>query len=214
MCVKHKKQSIVTTPEYQLIMEDDNHILMQKEIDNTVEVLKSGGSILYPTDTIWGIGCDATNAKAVEKVYKIKRRSETRSLIVLVEKVEDISAYVDQVPEIVFDIMDGIKDPLTIIYQKGKNLAKAVLASDGSVAIRVVKDEFCKGVIHKLGRPITSSSANISGEPSPLCFNRVSDSILKSVDYVVNLRQKGFGSVKQSTMIRIAPNGEIQVVRS
>jgi len=195
-------------------MEDDSHINMQMEVERAAEVLKAGGVILYPTDTIWGIGCDATNARAVEKVYKIKRRVSVNSLIILVGKIEELPMYAEPIPDVVHDMMEGIKDPLTIIYAKGKNLAKGVLASNGSVAIRVAKDEFCKALIRRFGKPITSSSANITGEPNPLSFGKISEQILQEVDYVVNHKQKAFGSVKQSTIIRVNANGEIEILRS
>lgn len=195
-------------------MEDDSHINMQMEVERAAEVLRAGGVILYPTDTVWGIGCDATNARAVEKVYKIKRRNAVSSLIVLVGEADELPKYADPIPDVVHDMMEGIKDPLTIIYNKGKNLAKSVLANDGSVAIRVAKDDFCKALIRRFGKPITSSSANITGEPNPLSFGKISEQILHEVDYVVNHRQKGFGSVKQSTIIRVSANGEIEIVRS
>ena len=186
---------------------------MEKEIDKAIEVLKKGGTILYPTDTIWGIGCDATNSKAVQKVLKIKNRLKNFSFIILVEKDRRISDYVEQVPEITWDLLSGFELPVTVIYPKAKNLAKNVMAKDGSIAIRVVKYEFCQRLIAKFGKPIVSTSANISGEHPPVMFKDISDELKKEVDYVVQIHREKLSKVKASTIIKIKLNGEFDIIR-
>ncbi len=186
---------------------------MEKEIYKSVEILKNGGTILYPTDTIWGIGCDATNSKAVQKVLKIKNRPKNFSFIILVEKAPRINEYVEEIPEITWDLLSGFDLPVTVIYPKAKNLAKNVIAKDGTIAIRVVKDEFCQQVIAKLGKPIVSSSANLTGEPSPVMFKDISEELKKQVDYIVPIRQDKLSKTKASTIIKLKLNGEFDIIR-
>jgi len=186
---------------------------MEKEIKKCIQVLKKGGTILYPTDTIWGIGCDATNEEAVDKIYRLKKRINIKSLIILLDNVESISLYVKTIPEIAWDLMKNVEKPLTIIYPNAQNLPKNVVAEDNSIAIRIVKDEFCNRLVRDFGKPIVSSSANISGEQSPLIFKSVSKEILKGVDYVVNLYQDRFQEVKPSRIIKLNENGEFNIIR-
>lgn len=186
---------------------------MKEEVEKAVEILKKGGVILYPTDTIWGIGCDATNASAVEKIFTIKNRNHVLSLIVLVENDARINRHVEEVPSLAWDLLDLATDPLTIIYPKGIGFAPKVCAPDGSVAIRKVNDEFCRQLIHKLNRPITSTSANISGKATPKSFSDIEDDILASVDYTVNLRQLERPKSQPSKIIKINLNGEIKLIR-
>jgi L-threonylcarbamoyladenylate synthase len=186
---------------------------MEKEINKAIEVLKNGGTILYPTDTIWGIGCDATNSKAVTKVLKIKNRPGNFSFIILVEKDSRINDYVEQVPEITWDLLSGCDLPVTVIYPKAKNLAKNVIAKDGSIAIRVVKNEFCQRLISKFNKPIVSTSANFTDEPSPVMFKDISEEIKKQVDYVVQIHQHKLSKIKASTIIKLKLNGEFYVIR-
>jgi L-threonylcarbamoyladenylate synthase len=187
---------------------------MREEIIKTAQVLQQGGTILYPTDTIWGIGCDATNYKAVEKVYAIKRRGSSRSFIVLLDQPEKIEMYVSEVPEIVWDLLSSVETPLTVVYPNARNLARNVIAPDGSIAIRIVKDLFCQKLISFFGKPIVSSSANLSGDPPPLIFSNISEEIIQSVDYVVNLNREKLNTMKASTIIRIKENGDYEVLRS
>jgi L-threonylcarbamoyladenylate synthase len=187
---------------------------MEEEIKKAVEVLSLGGTLLYPTDTIWGIGCDATNYRAVEKVNKIKQRPELKSLIVLVESIEVLKQYVEQVPEVAIDLIQSVTDPLTIIYPKGRNLPRNLMAPDQSVAIRIPQNEFCQNLLKAFGKPITSTSANISGERSPLSFSKISDEIRDGVDYVVSFDQKVVHRPKPSTIVRITLDGEIQILRN
>ena len=186
---------------------------IKNEIKKCVAVLEQDGTILYPTDTIWGIGCDATSQKAVEKIYRIKKRLESKSLIILLADMKEISKYVETVPEIAHDLMKNVERPLTIIYPNAKNLAKNVIAEDNSIAIRIVKNEFCKALIRAFGKPIVSSSANIAGEQAPMVFKCVSKEILDRVDYIVSLYQDVLQEVKPSRIIKLKENGEFHIIR-
>ena len=186
---------------------------MEKEILNTVKALKAGKTILYPTDTIWGIGCDATSSRAVQKIYKLKERVESKSLIVLLDSAEKLPDYVEKVPEIAWDLIDSINTPLTIIYPNAKNLAKNVIAKDKTIAIRITKDEFCRRVIEMFKKPVVSSSANISGDTTPLMFNKISSRIIDDVDYIVELYHNKIKDVKPSTIIKLDVNGEFEIIR-
>jgi L-threonylcarbamoyladenylate synthase len=183
------------------------------EIKKCIEVLRRGGTILYPTDTIWGIGCDATNRKAVDKVYQIKKRMETKSLIILLDTPEKLVHYVSSVPGIARDLIRNVDSPLTIIYPGGQNLAPNVIGEDNSIAIRIVNNPFCRSLISGFGKPIVSTSANISGAPTPLVFKNISRDILSQVDHVVSLFRDEFRSVKPSRIIRINESGEFRIIR-
>ncbi len=187
---------------------------LTEEILKAHEVLKKGGIILYPTDTVWGIGCDATKSKAVERIFQIKKRLENKSMIVLLDQFEKLYQYVDDVPEIALDLNQSISTPLTIVYPKAKNVAKNIISEDGSIAIRIVKDEFCQKLISLLNKPLVSTSANISGEPTPLIFNKISPDIIKQVDHVVNLNKARINQIKASTVIKFNEKGEYEIVRS
>lgn len=185
----------------------------EEDIAQSIVVLKNGGTILYPTDTIWGIGCDATNPKAVEKVYALKQRAESKSLIILVDSFDKIASYVEKVPDVASDLVSSMETPLTIIYSAAINLAPNVIASDGTIAIRVVNEEFCRQLIARFGKPIVSSSANIAGDSTPLIFSSIGEEIVNNVDYVVNLKHDIFNQSKPSTIIRLLENGEFNIVR-
>lgn len=187
--------------------------LLTTEIKNAVEVLASGGTILYPTDTIWGIGCDATNQKAVDKIYKIKRRMESKSLLMLVELPDRIFDYVEKVSPLFIDLIKSYDKPLTVIYQGAKNVAKGVAAEDNTIGIRVTKDEFCKELISAFGKAIVSTSANISGEPSAIRFQQISEKVKSQVDYVVKLYQNEIRLMRPSRIIRITETGDFEIVR-
>jgi L-threonylcarbamoyladenylate synthase len=187
---------------------------MDEEIKNALAVLHKGGTILYPTDTVWGLGCDARNKEAVNKLFKIKERAEYKSMVVLVSDEKMINRYVKEVPAIAWDLIEAAEEPLTVIYPDGRMLASTIIAADGSVGIRIVRDEFCKNLIHKFGKPIVSTSANISGETAPNSFNDIKIDIMNKVDYIVNLRQKEINNTKPSTIIKIAMNGEIKIIRN
>ena len=186
-----------------------------EEIRRATEVLKQGGTILYPTDTVWGIGCDACNPEAVEKIYKIKNRPSEKSMIILLDEATRLNLYVDEVPGIAWDWIELTEKPTTIIYQGAKKIATNLInQEDGSVAIRVVKDDdFCKGLIWKFGKPIVSTSANLSGSATPKSFRDISPAILQAVDYVVNLRQNDAKTPTESSIVSILPNGIFKIIR-
>ncbi|KAB1159318.1 threonylcarbamoyl-AMP synthase [Tenacibaculum aiptasiae] len=184
---------------------------MLEEINRTESFLKKGEIILYPTDTVWGIGCDATDEKSVKRIFEIKNREESKSLIILVDSIEMLQQYIDEIPEDALKILKENKKPTTIIYNNPKGLAKNTIASDNTVAIRIPDDEFCKQLIKKFGKPIVSTSANISGEPTAKSFSEISNAILNSVDYVVDLHREKI-TQKSSTILRI-DNGSVIVIR-
>ncbi len=187
---------------------------MTEDLKKAAEVLQSGGTILYPSDTIWGIGCDATNAKAVEKIYKIKFRTPQKSLIILADSFDMISNYIEEVPELAVELMKTVKDPITIIYRNARNLAKNIIAEDGTISIRIPRDEFCLQLIQLLGKPLTSTSANISGDPSPLSFSKINPKIKDKVDYICKSNQSNVNTMKPSTIISINKYGHIEIIRN
>ena len=186
---------------------------MHDDIKKAFEVLKSGGIILYPTDTIWGIGCDATNEKAVEKIYKIKKREDSKSMLVLMENPALLERYVTEVPEIAWDLIEIATTPLTIIFSKAKNLAKNLIAEDGSIGIRFTKEAFSSQLLQRFRRPLVSTSANISGEKSPAYFNEISEEIRNQVDYVVEYRQDDNTPSQPSSIIKLGVGGQIEIIR-
>jgi L-threonylcarbamoyladenylate synthase len=186
---------------------------MQSEINKTVEFLKNGKVILYPTDTIWGIGCDATNSEAVKKIFSIKKRADNKAMVILISEIGQLYDYVEKIPEIAWDMADFAENPLTIIYPKGKGVAPELLGSDGSIAIRLVKDDFCRKLVSKFRRAIVSTSANISGIESPSNFKQITPEILSAVDYVVNWKQQETSASKPSTIVKLELNGEIKFIR-
>lgn len=173
--------------------------------------LLDGKTILYPTDTVWGIGCDATNSEAVKKIYTIKNREESKSLIILVDSVEMLERYLKSVPKEALEYLSNTTKPTTIIYSDPINLAQNTIASDNTIAIRIVQDEFCRKLIKKFGKPIVSTSANVSGFPTPKSFSEISAAIVNNVDYVVNLNQYKIAE-KSSTIVKI-DNGIINIIR-
>jgi len=185
---------------------------MQVEIQKTIKALNDGNTVLYPTDTVWGVGCDATDQKAVAKIYRIKNRSESKSLIILVDSIEMLRTYIQKIPEKAISILKTSKRPTTIIYNEPCGLAKNVIAKDNTIAIRIVQDEFCKNVIKEFGKPLVSTSANCSGRPTPKSFQEIDNSILDGVDYVVNLRHNEIANVP-SRIIKINVEGELVVIR-
>lgn len=185
---------------------------MKEEIDNALKALTSDGTILYPTDTVWGLGCDATSRSAIAKIFEIKNRPAEKSMILLVADERMLQNYVKEIPEICWELLDAAEDPLTIIYPGAINLPEEAINADGTVAIRIPKNEFCKKLITRLKHPLVSTSANLSGEPSPKDFGSISREILDRVDYIVNLGQHQPGS-KPSSIIKVGVNGEIKVIR-
>ncbi|MEI7663350.1 MAG: L-threonylcarbamoyladenylate synthase [Bacteroidota bacterium] len=184
-----------------------------QQIDKCVEILKKGGTLLYPTDTIWGIGCDATNPEAVEKIYKLKKRSENKSMIILLDKAEKIQDYVTVMPEIAWDLIDFAETPLTIIYPDARKLASNVIAEDHTIAIRVVKHDFCSRLIYRFGKPLVSTSANISGQTPPSSYNNIAREIIDGVDFAVDPTLGAQGNFRPSQIIKLEVNGEFRIIR-
>ncbi len=174
--------------------------------------MEQGGLILYPTDTIWGIGCDATNEAAVRKVYQLKQREDSKAMICLVAHVAMLERHVAEVPDVAYDIIDLSTKPVTIIYDHPKGIAKNLIAADNTLAIRVASDKFCQYLINKLKKPLVSTSANLSGNPAPHNFTQISQPILKGVDYVVNLRQDQTSGTP-SSIIKLGNDGSVKVIR-
>ncbi|MCF0243325.1 MAG: threonylcarbamoyl-AMP synthase [Bacteroidaceae bacterium] len=183
------------------------------DIENAVKVLKEGGVILYPTDTIWGIGCDATNPEAVEKVFKIKRRDDSKALICLVDSDARIQRYVRNVPEVAWDVMELATTPTTVILDGAQGLAPNLLAEDGSVGIRITREEFSKQLCYRFQKPIVSTSANVSGEPTARTFKEIPQEIIEAVDYVCSFRRGDKTKHAPSSVIRLRGNGEVTVIR-
>lgn len=181
------------------------------DIKNAHAELKQGGTILYPSDTIWGIGCDATNENAVEKINKIK--GSNKNMLVLIDSVNMLYSYVDTIPDIAFQLVEVSKEPLTIIYPGAKNLANNILGNDGSIGIRIVNDDFCKELIRQLRKPLVSTSANLSTSKAPQYFDEIDDIILSSVDYTVKWKQDDIYRSKPSSIIKIGLGGEIKILR-
>lgn len=186
---------------------------MQKEIQQTVEVLRNGGTILYPTDTIWGIGCDATSPEAVSRVYEIKQREDSKSMLVLVDSLDMIWDYVEKIPPAALEILEVNDQPLTIIYPGAMRLANNLIAGDGSIGIRITHEPFTKGLIRTLRKPLVSSSANMAGEKPPANFSEISAGIRSSVDYIVNWNQHLKDKRKPSGILKVSLNGEIEIIR-
>ncbi len=187
--------------------------MLRDEINKALEVLKQGGLILYPTDTIWGIGCDATNQEAVDRVFKLKGRAEEKSLIILLDTANKLPSYVREVPDIAYDLVEFAENPLTIIYSGAKNLAGNAIAPDGSVGIRIVKHAFCEQLINRFRKPIISTSANLSGQPAPSNFSEISEEVLQGVDYVVDWEQQDLSPKKPSTIMKLEPSGRFTFIR-
>ncbi len=187
--------------------------MLQDEVKKAVEVMRNGGVILYPTDTVWGIGCDATNSEAVKKVYEIKKREESKALICLVDSEARLSRYVRKVADVTWDMIEMSDKPLTVIFDNATGLAPNLLADDGSVGIRITREEFSKELCFRFQKPVVSTSANISGEPTAKTFDEISDEIKQSVDYVVRYNQRCKEKHKPSSIIKIKDNGEFVIIR-
>ena len=185
---------------------------MKDTITKAVEVLEAGGLILYPTDTVWGIGCDATNAVAVAKIFKLKKRSDNKSLICLVADERMLKKYIEYVPEVALDIIALSVNPTTLIYDGPQHIAANLVAVDNSIAIRIPDHDFCFQLLRKFNRPIVSTSANLSSSPTPNSFKEISEEILKGVDYVVNLPNEKI-SGKPSAIIKLSKNGTVKIIR-
>ncbi len=181
-------------------------------MEKALETLKSGGTILYPTDTIWGIGCDATNVDAINKIFDIKKREKSKSMIILVESEKRLQDLVD-VPEMAWEIIDLSEKPVTLVYDNPRGLPKEILAEDGSIGIRLIKDDFCKKLISKLNKPLVSTSANFSGDKSPMKFSDINPEIVNLVDYAVEENREKVSQYSGSSVIRIWSDGRVKVLR-
>ena len=186
---------------------------MEEEIQNCLEILRKGGIILYPTDTVWSIGCDAKNEQAVQRIYEIKKRVDAVSMIILVNREDELNKYVREVPAVAWDLLEMSETPLAIIYENAGSLAPGLLGTDGSAAISVTKDVFCNKLVYKFGKPIVSAAANISGQPTPQKFSEISDEIKKAVDYVVKHRQNDLQKGQPMQIISLKSNGQIKIIK-
>lgn len=185
---------------------------LKEEIRKTDEILKKGGVILYPTDTVWGLGCDATNEEAVKRIYEIKQRADNKSMLVLLDDAGKIASYAD-VPDIALDLIEAADKPMTIIYPGAKRLAQSLIGADNTIGIRITTEEFTKSLIYRFRKPIVSTSANISGEPSPHFFGEISGEIKEAVDYIVNYRQNETKNCSPSSIIKLGMGGQIEIIR-
>lgn len=186
---------------------------MNEDIKQALEVLNKGGVILYPTDTIWGIGCDATNPEAVKRVYDIKHRTDNKAMLVLIDSPAKLNYYVKDVPPMAWDLIELTTKPLTIIYEGARNFAPNLMGEDGTIGIRVTDEEFSRQLCFRFRKAIVSTSANISGEPSPANFSQISEEVKQSVDYIVNYRQHEKKQAQASGIIRLGANGQVKVIR-
>jgi L-threonylcarbamoyladenylate synthase len=186
---------------------------VEEEIKKAYEIIRKGGVILYPTDTIWGIGCDATQPEAIKRIYEIKKRADSKSMLVLIDTPACLDYYVKELPDIAFDLIEYSDKPLTIIYSGARNVASDLIAPDGTLGIRVTKEEFSRRLCQRLKKPLVSTSANISKQPAPACFSEIKDEIIHSVDYVVNYRREETQKAKPSGIIRLSMGGLIKIIR-
>lgn len=204
--MKHSEEKTAAPkPQSESVFRDD--------IREAVRVMQSGGVILYPTDTIWGIGCDACNEDAVRRVFEIKRRAEAKSVISLVDSEVKVEFYVRSVPDVAWQLWECSDEPLTLVLDGARNLASGVIASDGSVALRVTREAFSRQLCMRMKRAIVSTSANIAGEPAPRCFSEISPEILQAVDYVCLSRRDEVPRQAPSHIIKIGPTGEVKIIR-
>lgn len=186
---------------------------MKTDIVNSLKVLKSGGTIIYPTDTVWGIGCDATNFNAVKKIYRLKKREDSKSMLILVNNSEMVNEYVEQMPEIARQLFEVAEKPLTLILPGAINLPYNLISNDNTIGIRITKDKFCQQLIEFFKKPIVSTSANFSGDTNPSNFAEINPELLNEVDYVVKYRQNDMSRVFPSSIIKLGLNGQFQIIR-
>lgn len=186
---------------------------MKEIIDKTIEVLNRGGVILYPTDTVWGLGCDATNSEAVRRIYEIKRRADSKAMLCLTDAIGRVDYYFDRVPDIAWDLWEVADKPLTLILPRARNVAPELVAEDGTMGMRITHEKVSNAICARLKRPLVSTSANISGEPTARCFSQISEEIRQAVDYIVPLRQDEKENPSPSGIIKVGDGGLIQVIR-
>lgn len=187
--------------------------MLRDEVAKAYKIIQDGGIILYPTDTIWGIGCDATNTEAVKKIFALKQREESKSMIILLDADHQMERYVAEVPALAYDLIEFAENPLTLIMPGAKGISPALIAPDGSIAMRVSKHPFCQQLIQRMRKPLVSTSANISGEPSPKNFGFISHEIIDGVDYVVDVDQHDLSEKKPSTIMSLDPTGRFEFIR-
>ena len=193
-------------------MSENQISLLNTEIHKAFEVIQNGGVILYPTDTVWGIGCDATNPEAVSKIYKLKQRAETQSMICLMNGEKMMYNVFKEIPEVAWQILDLSEHPTTLILDNPRNVAANIIAPDGTLGVRIVKEPFCFKLMERMKKPLVSTSANISGQPTPTSFKEISAEIIKGVDYVVNLYHEKVAG-KPSTIIKLTNDSQVKVLR-
>jgi L-threonylcarbamoyladenylate synthase len=186
---------------------------MEEDLKQTLTIVRQGGIILYPTDTLWGIGCDATQPEAVRRIYALKQRSDTRSMLVLIDSPEYLTHYVERLPDAATDLVTLSAKPLTIIYSGAKNVAPQLIADDGSLGIRVTREAFSQQLCRRLKKPLVSTSANISGRPAPASFAEIDNEILRGVDYVVRYRQQEKQPCQASSILRLTTDGIVTIIR-
>lgn len=191
----------------------ENPIDFSEDLKEALQCLKEGGIILYPTDTVWGIGCDARNSEAVKKIYDLKKRADSKSMLVLVNNEANLEKIVEEIPDVTWNLLEAAVNPLTLIYDNAKGVAPELIAEDGSLGIRITKERFSNELCKRLGAPIVSTSANISGEKSPSFFREISEEIKKGVDYVVKYRQDREESKSPSNIIKISKGGVVKIIR-
>jgi L-threonylcarbamoyladenylate synthase len=187
--------------------------MLKDEVAKAFKIVNEGGIILYPTDTIWGIGCDATNTEAVKKIFHLKQRDEAKSMIILLDTDNKLQSYVQEVPDVAYNLIEYAENPLTLVMPGAKNISPALIAEDGSVGIRISAHPFCQQLIQRLRRPLVSTSANISGKPSPQYFSQIDQEIIDGVDYVVDIDQHSKEIKNPSTIMRIEPGGRFEFIR-
>lgn len=190
-----------------------NTFVDKEDLNQALETLKNGGLILYPTDTIWGIGCDATNAEAVEKVFALKGRDKNKSMLILLHNDNQLASYVKDIPEVAYELIEATDRPMTIIYSGAKNLAENAIAEDGSIGIRIVNHPFCEQILQRFRKPIISTSANISGQSTATFFDEISDEIKDGVDYIVKFGQDNTSKGKPSIIMKLDPSGKFEFIR-
>lgn len=186
---------------------------MKEEIKKIIEILKKGGILLYPTDTVWGIGCDATNSEAVAKIYALKKSDNKKSMLVLVDSVDRAACYATKAPSIAWELIEVTNKPLTLILPGAKGVAENLIPEEKTIGIRVPEHEFCKQLTRALGRPLVSTSANISGEKSPTTFDEISEEIKKGVDFIVNREYEGSPTGSPSSIIMVDESAQIKIIR-
>lgn len=187
--------------------------MLKDEVARALKIVQEGGIILYPTDTIWGIGCDATNSEAIQKIYKLKQRDEKKSMIILLDTENKLESYISDVNPLAYELIEYAERPLTLVMPGAKNISPSLVNADGSIGVRVVKHPFCQQLIQRLRKPLVSTSANVSGRPSPQYFSQIDIEIVNGVDYVVDVDQQDTEIKTPSTIMRLAPNGSFEFLR-